>query len=88
MDERTKQKLINLQLREQDSDYSINLIEYYFSDKLSISWVDILNYISHKWKISSLRVKELFLEEELSEKVDTIITNDINLALSGGEIDE
>lgn len=69
-----------LQLREMDADYSLGLIENCFYERLPYSWVDIINYTYQKAKqgVCRLRIKELFVQEELNEKVDRIVTEDIN----------
>lgn len=68
------------QLREMDADYSLELIENYYYNKLPYSWVDIINYTYRKAikGVCSLRIKELFIQEELQEKVDKILCEEIN----------
>ncbi|MDD4779017.1 MAG: hypothetical protein PHT02_00240 [Tissierellia bacterium] len=84
---RTLQNLERLQLREMDADYSLNLIENYHYEKLPYSWIDIINYTYKKCRENCcrLRIKELFIQEELQEKVDKILTEDINRTLNNDE---
>jgi hypothetical protein len=79
-----------LQLREMDADYTLGLIEFYHWSRLPVSIVDVINYTYNKAKqgVCRLRIKELFIQDELQEKVDKILTEDYNNANKDGELNE
>lgn len=74
MDEVTRKRLEQKQAREMESDYSISLVDYNYSNILKISWLDIINYCCEKISqgLCRSRVKELFLEEIVDPKLAEI----------------
>lgn len=74
MDEGTRQRMENKQLREMESDYSIGLVEYHFGQKIKVSWLDIINYCCQKSQAGACRsrIKELFLQEILDPKIEEL----------------
>jgi hypothetical protein len=74
MDEGTRQRLENKQLREMDTDYAIGLTEYHFGQKIKVSWLDIINYCCDKMSQGACRsrVKELLLQEVIDPKIEEL----------------
>jgi hypothetical protein len=90
MDEKTLIRLENYRQREQDADYSLGLIEYCYYSRLPYGWKDVINYTYQKTKegVARLRIKELFIQEELEEKIDAILIEDVKLVEKNCENNE
>jgi hypothetical protein len=84
MDESTKKRLEQKQIRETEADYGISLTEYNYGNQLRISYLDIINYVYEQTRkgLGLVIVKEKFLQEVIDPKI-----NELNIDLSNMEID-
>lgn len=74
MDEYLRKFQEKMQLREMDVNYALGLVEYYYADKLGVGWIDIFDYTYQKALegVVRFRIKELFIEEVLDDKLIAI----------------
>lgn len=80
LDESTKRNLERYAAREHEADTELQYVQYYWEEKLNLTYQEILEFawMMGRKGVARLRMKELFISEFLHERIDDIITKDLN----------
>lgn len=80
LDEETKKRLEGYAQRELKANEELQYVQYYWGEKLNLTYQEILEFawMMGRKGVARLRMKELFISEFLHERIDDIITKDLN----------